>query len=120
MAEARREQILEAAARLFACHGIAKARMADVAREAGIAVGSVYLEFRNKDEIVEALSAGRFEDVLGPMRAAAQSEGAFGVRLAAVATARARALLDLARDDAHGPDLLHRCCPGAERAWAGF
>lgn len=115
----RRCRILAAAARLLAGGGVNGTTVAGIAREAGVAVGSVYLEFSSKDDIIEALSLGRFERVLTPMRAAAAS-GPWPDRLRAMMTRRAYALRDLAADGAHGPELLHACCPGAKRAWQAF
>ena len=57
----RRCRILAAAARLLADGGVNRTTIAGIAREAGVAVGSVYLEFQSKDDIIEALSLGRFE-----------------------------------------------------------
>ena len=52
----RSDQILDAAERLLRHYGRNKTTVSDIAREAGIAVGSVYLEFETKDAIVAALS----------------------------------------------------------------
>ncbi|WP_107658447.1 TetR/AcrR family transcriptional regulator [Nocardia suismassiliense] len=54
---ARRAEILEAAVRVFARKGFATSRIEDVAAEAGIAKGSVYLYFDSRD----ALLAGVFD-----------------------------------------------------------
>lgn len=54
---ARREEILDAAVKVFARKGFAASRIEDVAVEAGIAKGSVYLYFKSRD----ALLAGVFE-----------------------------------------------------------
>jgi len=48
----RREQILEAATEVFVRKGIREASIRDIAREAGIADGTVYLYFRNKDDLL--------------------------------------------------------------------
>ncbi|MEO3791726.1 helix-turn-helix domain-containing protein [Nonomuraea sp. B10E15] len=50
----RREQILAAAVRMFARKGFAATRIDDVAAEAGIAKGSVYLYFDSRDELLKA------------------------------------------------------------------
>lgn len=115
----RRCRILAAAARLLADGGVAGTTVAGIARAAGVAVGSVYLEFGSKDDLIEALSLGRFERVLTPMREAA-AEGAWPDRLRAMMDARAEALRGLACDGAHGPELLAGCCDGARRAWAAY
>ena len=64
----KREAILRAATRVFAQSGYFNSKVADVARVAGVADGTVYLYFRSKEEILhsifersagEALSEGR-------------------------------------------------------------
>src|SRR5882672_10260277 len=47
----KREAILQAARTLFAKKGYDETTIADIAKEAGIAVGTVYLYFRNKREV---------------------------------------------------------------------
>jgi TetR/AcrR family fatty acid metabolism transcriptional regulator len=49
------QQIIEAAIRVFARTGYYNSRVADIAREAGIASGTIYLYFRTKDEILVTL-----------------------------------------------------------------
>lgn len=48
----KRALILKAATKLFARRGFFNAQVADVAREAGIAAGTVYLYFRSKDDLL--------------------------------------------------------------------
>jgi AcrR family transcriptional regulator len=50
----RREQILEAAVRLWAGHGFEATTLEAIAREAGIAKGTVYLYFATKEDLVAA------------------------------------------------------------------
>lgn len=47
----RRQELLEAATRVFARDGIAKAKMADVAAEAGIPVSSIYDYYPSKEDL---------------------------------------------------------------------
>ena len=54
-AEARRGSILAAALTVFASHGFAAARLDDVAARAGVAKGTLYLYFRDKEALFEAL-----------------------------------------------------------------
>ena len=49
-----RERLLEAAARVIARDGFQGARLADVAREAGLTTGAVYSNFRDKEELFMA------------------------------------------------------------------
>ena len=64
----KREAILRAAIRVFAHNGYFNSKVADIAREAGVADGTVYLYFKSKEEILhsifdrnmaEAIAAGR-------------------------------------------------------------
>ncbi len=104
----RREKLLDVADRLFRHYGPQKTTMADVAREAGIGVGTVYLEFPSKDALVEALSRRRYRAVLDAMKFASEESGArASQRLAAVLTARGMGFLAMADEGAHACDLLH-------------
>ncbi len=54
-AEARREQILRAAATCFRRDGFHGASMADIAREAGLSAGHLYNYFDGKEAIIAAI-----------------------------------------------------------------
>ena len=54
--ERRRQQIIVAAKRVFADKGFSKATMEDIAREAELSPGTLYLYFKNKDELYASLS----------------------------------------------------------------
>lgn len=69
--------ILRAATRMFARNGYFNSKVADIAREAAVADGTVYLYFKSKEEILhsifdqnmaEAIAAGRklIEDLVDP------------------------------------------------------
>jgi TetR/AcrR family transcriptional regulator, fatty acid metabolism regulator protein len=49
------QQIIDAAVRVFARSGFYNSRVSDIAREAGIASGTIYLYFKTKDEILVTL-----------------------------------------------------------------
>jgi TetR/AcrR family fatty acid metabolism transcriptional regulator len=49
------QQIIDAAVRVFARNGFYNSRVSDIAREAGIASGTIYLYFKTKDEILVTL-----------------------------------------------------------------
>jgi AcrR family transcriptional regulator len=53
--DARRQDILHAAARLFAQKGISGATMADIAREADLSAGAIYRYFPGKEELLRAV-----------------------------------------------------------------
>src|ERR687897_1920782 len=52
---ARREQIVEAATRVFAEKGFRRATIREVAREAGISEGTIYNYFEDKDALLMAI-----------------------------------------------------------------
>jgi TetR/AcrR family fatty acid metabolism transcriptional regulator len=51
----KREAILRAATNVFARSGYFNSKVADVAREAGVADGTVYLYFKSKEEILRSI-----------------------------------------------------------------
>jgi len=53
--EFRRTEIIDAARSIFARRGFALATMDEVAKEAGIAKGTIYLYFRSKTEVYKAV-----------------------------------------------------------------
>lgn len=53
---ARREEILAAARRVFAVRGFRGTTIADIAEDAGIALGTIYLYFASKDGVFAALN----------------------------------------------------------------
>ena len=67
----KREAILRAAIDVFADRGFFNAQVADVARAAGVAAGTVYLYFRNKDDVLIQLFERTMRDALVEARAAA-------------------------------------------------
>nr|BBH93326.1 TetR family transcriptional regulator [Thermogemmatispora argillosa] len=57
--EDRREQIIDAALRVFARKGVARATNKDIAREAGITPGLIYYYFADKDALLQAVIESR-------------------------------------------------------------
>jgi len=51
----KHHQIVEAAVRVFARNGYYNSRVSDIAREAGVASGTIYLYFKTKDAILVTL-----------------------------------------------------------------
>lgn len=62
--------ILRAAIRVFARNGFFGSKVADVAREAGVADGTVYLYFKNKDHILVSIFEETMADAIAEGRAA--------------------------------------------------
>ena len=54
--ERRRQQIMVAAKRVFSDKGVNKATMEDIAQEAELSPGTLYLYFKNKEELYASLS----------------------------------------------------------------
>jgi AcrR family transcriptional regulator len=57
----RRNDIINAFIKLCSHKGLDNTTMQDVAREVGISVGTIYLEFRNKDELIDAFEKNLFQ-----------------------------------------------------------
>jgi TetR/AcrR family transcriptional regulator, fatty acid metabolism regulator protein len=82
----KRRQILDAAISVFARKGYFTARVSDIATAAGVADGTIYLYFKNKEDVIVSL----FADVLERHLARAREEiaGARTPRLKLLAIAR--------------------------------
>jgi len=68
--EARPEEIVAAALEAFAEHGYAAARLDDVARRAGVTKGTIYLYFKNKEDLFQAV----IRETVVPILARAEEE----------------------------------------------
>ena len=93
----RKVVILRAAERLLVMRGWQKTTVAQIAHEADIAVGSVYLEFSSKALIMGELAKQKYAHVLRQMRLATMRQGSFEERFR-------DELPDLRKD--RGPDFL--------------
>lgn len=117
----RRDRILDAAERLLRHYGFGKTTISDIAREAGVGVGSVYLDFAGKDAIVGELSARRYDRLLEAMQAIADDDALpFARRLRALFDRRLAGFSELAASGAHGGELMHCGCAGVREASSCF
>ena len=66
----KRDAILKAATRMFARNGFFQSQVADIAREAGVAAGTVYLYFRSKDDLLVSLFERTMREAIAEGRAA--------------------------------------------------
>lgn len=66
----KRDTILRAATQVFARNGFFQSQVADVARAAGVAAGTVYLYFRNKDDLLVSLFERTMREAIAEGRAA--------------------------------------------------
>jgi TetR/AcrR family fatty acid metabolism transcriptional regulator len=65
----KRQQIIDAAVEVFASRGFHNSRVAEVARAADVADGTIYLYFKSKDDILISI----FEEKMGEMIDAARA-----------------------------------------------
>lgn len=65
----KREAILKAAVKIFAKKGYFNSKVSDIASEAGIADGTVYLYFKSKDEVLRSVFDRTMEDFISEGRA---------------------------------------------------
>ena len=68
------QQIIEAAVRVFARKGYYNSRVSDIAREAGIAAGTIYLYFRTKDDSLVTLFREKMTQFVGSLHKAIADE----------------------------------------------
>ena len=65
----KRRRIHDAAIQVFAQKGFYSARVSDIARAAGVADGTIYLYFKNKDDLLISLFEDRMEHIIAEFRA---------------------------------------------------
>jgi AcrR family transcriptional regulator len=107
-----RELILQTARRCFAERGLS-VTLNDIAHEAGVGVGTVYRRFADKDSLIEALLATKFEAMNdAAARAAAETDPREALRVYLTGVfefrARDRALADaIVRAGRARPSIVH-------------
>jgi AcrR family transcriptional regulator len=69
-AAARRDAILDAALDEFSARGFAAARLDDVAKRAGVAKGTIYLHFKDKENLFQELIRAKMGPVVGTLESA--------------------------------------------------
>jgi TetR/AcrR family transcriptional regulator, fatty acid metabolism regulator protein len=80
----KRRAILHAAVRVFAEKGYHGCRIADVAKQAGVAYGLVYHYFQNKEELLESVFAEQWTIFITALRAVSEGPGTAPEQLAGV------------------------------------
>lgn len=65
----KHERILKAAVKVFAKYGFHNSKISQIAEEAGVADGTIYLYFRNKDDILISLFEEKMEDAIADFNA---------------------------------------------------
>lgn len=72
--ENKHHKILQAAIKVFSEKGFYNSRVSEIAKEANVADGTIYLYFRNKDDILISLFEEEFGKIVQNMRAALEKE----------------------------------------------
>ena len=104
----RSDQILDAAQRAFARLGFSHARMDDVAAESGLSKGALYLYFKSKDQLIEALAGRMASFETRRLREISAGPGTASVRLLRFAQAYTDELIRLGPLAAMFPEVYAR------------
>ena len=86
--EFRVQSIRDAAMRVIARKGMAAATMQEIADEAGIAKGTIYLYFRDREDVVEKAFENSMNDLHQRVDEALETPGTFEQKLRAVLAAQ--------------------------------
>ena len=113
----KRDAILRAAIDVFAERGYFNAQVADVARAAGVAAGTVYLYFRSKDDLLVSIFERSMREALAEGRAAVDGPGR-SARAAAPPCARSTSRASAAT--ATSPSSSRSSCGSRRSSWSGF
>ena len=105
-AGARRAVILDAALRVFGQYGYRRTSMDDIAREAQIGKGTIYLSFASKEEVFQALAQRLAQRMLAGAEAAGRRPGTTSDKLAAMHAAWFGTYADTISHSPHAADLL--------------
>ncbi len=96
---AKREAILAAALDEFSLNGFAATRLDDVARRAGVAKGTIYLYFSDKETLFQELVRSMLSPVVGAVEAAPLTELPFPVLAERIVGMFVREILGTRRKD---------------------
>jgi AcrR family transcriptional regulator len=79
--EIRRNQILDAATKVFVRQGFQHARMDDIVEESGLSKGTLYWYFKSKEDIINAILRRLFTGELENIESLLEAEGTASERL---------------------------------------
>jgi AcrR family transcriptional regulator len=86
--EFRRSELVAAARRVFGSRGFGRATMDAIARQAGVAKGTVYLYYRSKQDIYDATLRGYIEELESVVRRRVEAATSLQAAIAAFVSAR--------------------------------
>ena len=64
----KHQRILDAATKVFAQRGFFQSKVSEIAREAGVADGTIYLYFKNKDDLLISIFEVKMQEVISRFR----------------------------------------------------
>lgn len=80
----KRGRILQAAIKVFAKNGFYATRVSEIAKAAGVADGTIYLYFKNKDDVLITIFEDGITQLLAILREVAESEEPFEHRISRI------------------------------------
>jgi AcrR family transcriptional regulator len=95
----RREEILQAALEEFSAHGFEAARLDDMARRAGVAKGTIYLYFKDKEELFQELVRSHILPVVGALEQVSHVEAPLRAVVEQLAELFVREIVETRRRD---------------------
>ena len=104
--EEKRESILVAARNLFLHYGFKKTSVEEIAREAGIAKGTVYLYFKTKKDILVRLGVEYLQNARDRLLTELNNERDPAVKLGRVLRLRAEEIFNFVSEHPHAIDLF--------------
>jgi AcrR family transcriptional regulator len=103
---ATRERIQHAAFVRFSRYGFRRTSMEDIASEAGVSRGALYLQFRNKEEIFVSLAQQLQDDAMTRAAAALAADLPLAARVRGAIEAKSLHFVEITLASPHGSELL--------------
>ncbi len=102
----KRQRILERAARVFLAYGIQRTTMDDIAKAAEMSRPALYLLFRNKIDIYQAIALSYFDASAASARRVLAGDGPIGERLNLLLETSMFAMMEEFMRSPHGHEIL--------------
>jgi len=106
MAVDKRTLILDSARTLFRQHGYKRTSMDDIAREAGVAKGTLYIYFVSKERLFIAISEHFEDEMTEKLHEASALELSLAEKIVALMDARIGSILRWKAGTPHAPELI--------------
>jgi AcrR family transcriptional regulator len=107
----RRQAILQAAWALIRHYGYAKTTIDDIAKDAGVGKGTVYMHFRSKAEIMLALTELTNDRIIEDLEKIAAKKDTPENRIRECVLHRVMTLFDIVHKYPHGQDVISSMLP---------